>query len=134
MTKMSITMEEYNEKEEATFRKDLFRRMDVQDEALNRIETQTIRTNGRVTAVEIQLKDYEGFKTAVNNLSGFKMWLSGAVAVLLFLGSGIGFFFSYYIRTNTESTVRDILKEEKPVIIRDTISEIDRTYNLGVKE
>lgn len=131
MTPMSITMEEYNQKEEETFRKDLMRRMDVQDQALDRIETQTVRTNGRVTAVEIQLKDYESFKTTVNSLSGFKMWLSGAVAVLLFLGSGIGFFFSYYIRTNTESTVRDILKEEKPVIIRDVISEIDRTYNLG---
>lgn len=134
MTKITITMPDYNKEEETTFRKDLMRRMDVQDDALDRIETQTIRTNGRVTAVEIQLKDYEKFKESIDSLKGFKLWLSGSVATLLFLGSGIGFFFSYYIRTNTESTVRDILKEEKPVIIRDVITEIDRTYNLGTIE
>lgn len=44
--------EEYSQKEENTFRLELFRRMDKQDSTLDRIETQTTRHNGRLAKLE----------------------------------------------------------------------------------
>lgn len=40
--------EQYSQKEENTFRKELFRRMDNQDTDLKEIKIQTLKTNGRV--------------------------------------------------------------------------------------
>lgn len=41
-------MDSYSEKEERTFRSELFRRLDDQDDELNEIKVQTLKTNGRV--------------------------------------------------------------------------------------
>ncbi len=43
---------EYNQKEENTFRKELFRRMGNQDTLLAEIKAQTLKTNGRVNKLE----------------------------------------------------------------------------------
>lgn len=45
-------MEEYSQKEENTFRTELFRRMDHQDIDLKDIKIQTTKTNGRVSKLE----------------------------------------------------------------------------------
>ena len=47
---------------------------------------QTTKTNGRVNLLEIKTSDYENIKKTTDNLKGWKMWLSGAVAVIIFFG------------------------------------------------
>ncbi len=73
MTKITIIMsEKYSQKEEDTFRLELFRRMGVQDENLREIRNQTTKTNGRVTSLE-----------------GSRIQVWTAIAVLLVLGGTI---------------------------------------------
>ncbi len=64
--------EEYSQKEEDTFRLELFRRIGVQDKMLDDIKTQTIKTNGRV-----------------NSLEGSRIQIWTAISMLLFLGGTI---------------------------------------------
>lgn len=129
--------EKYSQKEENTFRLDLFRRLDNQDVMLKDIKEQTTRHNGRMTKMETKLEDYDEYKERVIGLSGFKMWLTGAVVASLTVGSGIGFLFMEKIENNTRQIVLDTLEQEKPKIVnetaKDVVSILKEEYNIKIK-
>ena len=132
-------MSDYNKDEETTFRKDLFNRLDIQDKQLAEIKSdgketkvQAYKTNGRATALEIRIIDYEKLKEVVNGLSGFKLWLTGAVAVLLLTGSTIGYLFTKNIVYTTHAdTLQLIDLHEKNVDskIQKTVLEFLQDYD-----
>lgn len=124
-------MEEYNQKEENTFRKDLFHRLDTQDDLLKEIKTQTVKTNGRVTVLETRLEDYDENKKILAGLSGFKMWLTGAVAVLLLCGGTLGYAYSEIILSNADKNATKIFEASKIDLekqLEDKISEALSNY------
>jgi len=129
--------EEYSQKEENTFRKDLFRRLDNQDGMLNDIKEQTTKHNGRMTKLETRTEDYDDYKKTVQGLSGFKMWLTGAVVASLTVGSGIAYLFMEKIENNTRQIVSEMIEQEKPKIIKsaveDIITVINQEYNLKIR-
>ena len=67
-----MSNEDYSQKEEDTFRLELFRRMGVQDKTLDEIKVQTTKTNGRVNSLET---------------TRVQVWT--AITILLFLGGVI---------------------------------------------
>lgn len=96
--------EQYSQKEENTFRQDLFRRMDVQDKTLARIESdgkdtkaQTIKTNGRVNLMEEKTKDYDELRNSIQGLANIKYWIMGASATILAIGSYVAHLEEAYI-------------------------------------
>jgi hypothetical protein len=124
---------DYSQKEEDTFRKDLFRRMDGQDEVLKVIKDQTIKTNGRVTVLEVTVKDYTDLQKTVQALAGWKMWLSGAVAVILLAGGVyVKLLLKDIYRTVNEQT-QAIVNSQKEDIAREVVAELERKYELQIK-
>jgi hypothetical protein len=136
---------DYTQKEEETqFRTQLFQRLSSQDEELKEIKkdgketkAQAIKTNGRATALEVKVSDYEKIKDIVIGLSGFKMWLTGAVVASLTVGSGVAYLFMEKIENNTRQIVSEMIEQEKPKIIKsaveDIITVINQEYNLKIR-
>lgn len=123
-------MSEFNQKEEDTFRADLFRRMDVQDITLARIEEQTKKTNGRVTVLETVLTDYSDYKKLVISIKDWKIWVSGICTLAVLIGA---FVFNLIIRDvnrTAEENIRVQLEAAKKDIVKEAVSEIDQRYNL----
>jgi hypothetical protein len=124
--------EEYSQKEENTFRLDLFRRLDTQDNLLGDIKIQTTKTNGRVTVLEEKTKDYTEIKNVMYGLKDFKSWLAGAVATSLTLGSIIAYLFMNYITANTQN----IITAQKDSIIQEAVEQtiliVNQKYNLDI--
>lgn len=81
-----MSNDEYNQKEENTFRQELFRRMDQQDRILEKLLEQTTKTNGRCTRLEDLTKDY---KTDMETLKTTRTQALTIIAVFILIGSGI---------------------------------------------
>ena len=65
---------------------DLFKRMDKQDDSLQRIEDQTIKTNGRATRLEDKVSDYNDIKKSVAAHENYKWWLAGVAVAITVTG------------------------------------------------
>lgn len=98
--------DKYSQKEEDTFRKELFRRLDKQDTILERMLEQTTKTNGRVTKIETQLEDYPEIKSTVYKHQNYIWYVLGIV----FIVGGIGLFTA---KSFINEIVRETIKEEK---------------------
>jgi len=125
-----MSEEEYSLREETTFRQNLFKRLDTQDEILKEIRMQTTKTNGRVNLLEIKTSDYENIKKTTDNLKGWKMWLSGAVAVIIFFGGAFITLFYQVQKYDQENFIRETIKNERPQTVSDVILELNKDYNL----
>lgn len=123
-------MNEFSQKEEDTFRKDLFKRMDGQDIVLKEIKEQTTKTNGRVTTLEVRTEDYAEFEKIVSGLSGWKMWIMGSVGVIIVGGGFVWNLVLTNILNTAEKNTQKIIEKQKAQLIKDVITEIDQTYNL----
>lgn len=117
-------------REETTFRESLFKRMDTQDGMLKDIKEQTTKTNGRVNQLEITTADYPKTKEITEDLKGWKMWLSGAVAIILLFGGGFITLFYQLQKSDQEKFIQETIEKERPQIIKETLSEINRQFNL----
>ncbi len=95
--------DEFSQKEENTFRKELFRRMDNQDIILNKLLDQTTKTNGRVTKLEDKT---ENLPKDVAELKTSRIQLITAVSVLMFLGSTI----IYFVNKDIDHRITDAVK------------------------
>lgn len=123
----------YSQKEENTFRQDLFRRMDTQDTNLSKILDQTTKTNGRVTVLETKTEDYTKIKDIVASLSGWKLWISGAVAVVLLAG---GIFINLFLKDiyrTSQDNAQKLIDAQRDQIVKDIVSQINTDYNLNIK-
>ena len=77
--------EPYSKREQDHFFKELFWRMDKQDSTLQRIEEQTVKTNGRVSLLEAENKVLKGTLDSVNKTKDTVTRWGGAVALVCFL-------------------------------------------------
>lgn len=126
-------MKKYNPDEEVTFRQELFRRMDTQDSTLKRIEEQTSKHDSRMTTLETRLIGYEKWKDILSSLEGWKMWLTGAVAVIIIVGAFVWHLVISNVLQQAQTASQQSIEQLKTQILQDTISEINRNYNLNVK-
>lgn len=101
--------EPYSKREQDHFFGDLFKRMDKQDASLNRIEEQTMRTNGRVTRLEI-------WKTAI-------IWLIGIIAGFL------AFAIPYTI-----SVIKKDVSETAQTAVSSAIMQLEQSYDIRVNQ
>ena len=83
----------YSKREQDHFFGELFKRMDTQDVTLERIETQTSKTNGRVTKLEDWSLDakklIEGNTIISKDYEKSKVRMYTAIALLIFFGGTI---------------------------------------------
>lgn len=125
-------MEEFNQKEENTFRKNLFGRMDNQDIILERIEEQTKKTNGRVTKLEVTTEDYSEFKKTVSEFTGLKTWIGIVFSLFLVIGGTMGYLFAQNIISEANKYADKILKEQseqtRKIIIAEVLNSL-KTYD-----
>jgi len=99
--------DEYSQKEETTFRTELFRRMDKQDEILDKVLEQTQKTNGRVTKLETITNDYDETKKKVSVLENYRWWILGfGFSFTILAGSTV-----YYFITNLENKIYKITSQ-----------------------
>ena len=128
-------MNEY-QSEEKTFRDNLFERLDKQDNVLERIEAQTLKTNGRVTVLETRLETYDELKRTVYSLKDWKKYVLGFSAGVILLG-GLAYTLTISeIKASAKEAGKDAAQElintQKDDIIKKTISAINQSYNLNV--
>lgn len=128
--------EEYSQKEEDTFRKDLFKQLDRIESDGKETKIQTTAHNGRMTKIEVKISDYEEIKQIVNEAKGFKTWVSIILSIFLTLGSGIGYLFLQNVYAINADNTRAIIEQEKENIIKsatgNSISAINLKYNLNI--
>ncbi len=116
--------EPYSKREIDLITKPIMDHLIAQDETLKRIEAQTTKTNGRVTVLETNTKDYSDIKDTVSILVNFKWWLAGAVATVTLLG-GTTLYFAYKNLVtkddlqNTKSQFDHALQQYDKVTIHD---------------
>lgn len=94
----------YSKREQDFFRDELFKRMDKQDNMLERIESQTLKTNGRVTRLEDRVADYNTYKAKTDELINFRWWIVGAVAAISLVGGTLGYFFKRELLNSVKET------------------------------
>lgn len=107
--------DEYNQKEETTFRTELFRRMDKQDEILDKVLEQTQKTNGRVTKLETITTDYDETKKKVSILENYRWWILGFGFSFTILGTSILYYVTREIDYKIKSAVTQALEEQANV-------------------
>ncbi len=125
---------EYSQKEEDTFRLELFRRIGVQDKVLDDIKVQTTKTNGRVTVIETITKDYDEYKKIVSGLSGWKMWITGAVAVIIFGGGYVWNLVLQNILNTSEKNNQVLIDKSVDVTAQKVISQLEEKYDLKINK
>lgn len=133
----------YNQEEESTFRKELFRRMDDQDRQLKEIKEdgkktmeQATKTNGRATVLELKMNDYDTFKKTVDGLAGWKIWLMATAVTVLFCGGIMCKLFLASIYRTAQDNAQKAIIEQKEGIINDAaekvVNLIENKYDLKI--
>ncbi len=107
--------DKYNQKEETTFRTELFRRMDKQDEILDKVLEQTQKTNGRVTKLETATSDYDDTKKKVSVLENYRWWILGFGFSFTILGTSILYYITKEIDTKIKTAIYQTLEEQAKV-------------------
>lgn len=94
----------YTKREFDHFFNDLFKRMDKQDLVLERIEGQTLKTNGRVTRLEDKVADYNDIKKMAASHENYKWWIVGVFVAISILGT---FAFKYIVKDEVKQALAD---------------------------
>lgn len=98
----------YSKREQDYFREELFKRMDKQDNMLERIEGQTTKTNGRVTRVEDKIADYDTYKITVDDYKKEKVKIYTVILVgMAFIGA-LGTLFYALINSKLDNRYKDL--------------------------
>lgn len=101
-------------------------KIDLLIASVNRIETQTTKTNGRVTELE---KDH------VRPLENWKIALVAGGSVLLFLIMYFAWLIQSFLMkvSNLDTSINDAIDKKIPHIAEEVVNQLEEKYNVNIR-
>jgi len=107
--------------------------MDNQDTMLKEIRDQTIKTNGRVNALESTLHDYDSYKATVSSLKDWKAWVMGGAVVVVAGGGLVWNLILDNVLSQMKENTEQLIEKSVDTSAARVVSQLEDKYNLKIE-